>query len=214
MCWWNVTNARFSWTATKKEKDGEQLLDKQRLRVCLVFRCVRPLTPRSFPFNLCARAFFLRYPNPFAGHIVSVDVLRRAVAPDNTLHSTRLILKRGQLPKWLPKNLVERAESWVVEESRVDAVGETLECKSYNIDHVKLMRLVEDARFSGCNNNSQTEHYTHATVISNIGKSTSSWMDIGVHVMRSRIENYTIKRFQKGLHKQRAGYLHTLEQLI
>ncbi|TIA88505.1 hypothetical protein E3P99_02531 [Wallemia hederae] len=163
------------------------------------------------PFALCARAFFLRYPNPYAGHIVSVDVLSREITADNKLRSTRLILKRGQLPKWLPKNLVEKAESWVVEESTVDPASQRLSCKSYNIDHIKLMRLIEEANFTG--EKTVTHHDTKATVISNIGTSTSSWMDIGVQVMRKRIESYTIKRFQKGLHKQRAGYLHTLESI-
>lgn len=139
-------------------------------------------------------------------------MLSREITPDNKLRSTRLILKRGQLPKWLPKNLVEKAESWVVEESTVDPTNQRLNCKSYNIDHIKLMRLIEEAKFTGEKKNI-THHDTNATVISNIGTSTSSWMDIGVQVMRSRIENYTIKRFQKGLHKQRAGYLHTLDNI-
>lgn len=171
-----------------------------------------PLTVFSAPFNICARAFFLRYPNPYAGHIVSVDVLSREITPDNKLKSVRLILKRGQLPKWLPKNLVEKAESWVLEESIIDPLNKRLNSKSYNVDHIKLMRLIEEASFTAEKTNT-TRHETTATVISNIGTSTSSWMDIGVKAMRSRIENYTIKRFQKGLHKQRAGYLHTLDNI-
>ncbi|TIC05230.1 hypothetical protein E3Q16_02300 [Wallemia mellicola] len=125
------------------------------------------------PFNICARAFFLRYPNPYAGHIVSVDVLSREITPDKKLKSVRLILKRGQLPKWLPKNLVEKAESWVLEESIIDPLNKRLNSKSYNVDHIKLMRLIEEASFTAEKTNT-TRHETTATVISNIGTTNNN----------------------------------------
>lgn len=46
-------------------------------------------------------AFWLRYPNPFASHVLGCDVLDRSVDPvTGVLRTTRLILKKGVLPRW------------------------------------------------------------------------------------------------------------------
>lgn len=46
-------------------------------------------------------AFWLRYPNPFASHVVGCDVIDRHVDPvTGVLRTTRLILKQGVLPRW------------------------------------------------------------------------------------------------------------------
>ncbi|TKY86681.1 hypothetical protein EX895_004321 [Sporisorium graminicola] len=101
-------------------------------------------------WSSCVRAYFLRYPNPNASHVLSVDVIDRRIeyrpvrsgssSPATTssvtlddlvrqsplrdtipvLCTTRLILKRGNLPKWAPSGLMKNAESWVMEESEVE----------------------------------------------------------------------------------------------
>ncbi|WRT63679.1 uncharacterized protein IL334_000602 [Kwoniella shivajii] len=73
-------------------------------------------------------AFFLRYPNPFARHVLSVDVLSRKVNPvTGQIHTTRLILKRGILPKWATRWLPNAGlsggrglDAWILEESIID----------------------------------------------------------------------------------------------
>ncbi|KAJ9478396.1 Protein UPS1, mitochondrial [Pseudozyma hubeiensis] len=101
-------------------------------------------------WSSCVRAYFLRYPNPNASHVLSVDVIDRrieyrpvrsgpissattsSVTLDDldrqaaqgdvipVLCTTRLILKRGNLPKWAPSGLMKNAESYVMEESEVE----------------------------------------------------------------------------------------------
>lgn len=61
--------------------------------------------------------------------------------------TTRLILKRGNLPRWFPKNFVSRAESWLVEESEVDPFGKVVKCTTKNLDNVKVMRVEEVVQF-------------------------------------------------------------------
>ena len=61
--------------------------------------------------------------------------------------TTRLILKRGALPRWAPKGIVSRAESWVIEESEVDPYGKTVRCITRNLDHVKVMQVEESVLF-------------------------------------------------------------------
>ena len=97
----------------------------------------------SDSWPIVSLAFFLRYPNPYASHVLSCDVISRTVTPSGTLSTTRLILKRGALPKWAPKGIVSRAESWVIEQSEVDPFGKVVSCQTKNLDHVKVMQVQE-----------------------------------------------------------------------
>jgi hypothetical protein len=38
---------------------------------------------------------------------------------------------------------MQRAESWVIEESEVDLEGRVVRCRSRNLDNVKILRVVE-----------------------------------------------------------------------
>lgn len=97
----------------------------------------------SEPWQTVTLAFFLRYPNPYATHVLSADVLSRSFTPEGTLVTTRLILKSGNIPKWLPRGIVGRAESWIVEQSEVDPLGKVVRCETRNLDHVKILSVRE-----------------------------------------------------------------------
>lgn len=97
----------------------------------------------SDPWSIVSLAYFLRYPNPYASHIISCDVISRTVTHSGTLQTTRLILKRGSLPRWAPKGIISRAESWVLEESEVDPLGQTLRCTTKNLEFTKVMKMEE-----------------------------------------------------------------------
>jgi PRELI-like family len=90
-----------------------------------------------------ALAYFLRYPNPYASHILSCDVISRNITAEGSLRTSRLILKRGVLPKWAPQGIISRAESWVIEESEVNPEGKLVRCVTRNVDHVKVLQVVE-----------------------------------------------------------------------
>lgn len=99
--------------------------------------------PNSDPWSIVSLAYLLRYPNPYASHILSCDVISREVTPQGSLLTTRLILKTGSLPRWAPKGMISRGESWVLEESEVDPLGKVMRCTTKNLDHVKVMRVEE-----------------------------------------------------------------------
>lgn len=108
-----------------------------------------PLTPEnSDSWSIVTLAFFLRYPNPYASHVLSCDVVSRDQTPSGSLLTTRLILKKGTLPRWFPKGIVSRAEYWVVEESEVDPHGKLVRCVTKNLDHVKVMQVEESVQFA------------------------------------------------------------------
>jgi hypothetical protein len=97
----------------------------------------------SDPWPIVSLAFFLRYPNPYASHVVSCDVIQREFSPSGTLLTKRLILKRGAFPKWFPAGIVSRAEAWVIEESEVDPHGKVVRCRTQNLNNVKILRVAE-----------------------------------------------------------------------
>ncbi|KAG8805053.1 hypothetical protein FRC17_005754, partial [Serendipita sp. 399] len=138
-------------------------------------------------------AFFLRYPNRYASHVISADVLSRRLTPSGTLVTTRLILKRGMLPAWFPRGLVQRAESWIVEESEVDLDGRVLTCQTRNLDHVKIMEVVETTQLREAENGT-TIHKTEARFVSGLG-----WG------LKKRIEEYSANKFKSNIEKSRLG---------
>lgn len=137
-------------------------------------RTYRDSAQLDIPFAILCPVYFLRYPNPKAAHVLSVDVLSREVISlrtgprrddastsssswysrdrrdreeevKNVLRTSRLILKRGTLPKWAPAGILRNTESWVLEESEVDLDGECrqMRCWTRNLDHTTVMAVTE-----------------------------------------------------------------------
>ncbi|KAJ6574684.1 MSF1-domain-containing protein [Mycena capillaripes] len=145
------------------------------------------------PWSIVTLAFFLRYPNPYASHVLSCDVISRSVSPSGSLMTTRLILKRGAMPRWFPKGIVSRAETWVVEESEVDPVGRTVKCKTTNLDHIKVMQVEETVVFRSAPEG-KTLQLTEARIRSGFG-----WG------LTKRIENHGLNKFKANVQRSREG---------
>ncbi|KAL7422759.1 PRELI domain-containing protein 1, mitochondrial [Cryptotrichosporon argae] len=156
-------------------------------------------------------AFFLRYPNPFARHVLSVDVLSRRLDASGRLHTTRLILKRGVVPAWASKWLPSAASSggrgldaWVFEESVVDPPGHAgegsmprLVSRQGNLSFKKFMLVIEGGEIVESPTGS-TLHHTTAEVTSNFGGQWSS-------LLRQRIESYGVGKFEGNTELARKG---------
>lgn len=97
------------------------------------------------PIHAVALAHTLRFPSPYSTHVISSDVISRTLTEERTIRTTRLILKRGKMPVWAPRGLVDRSTSWVLEESEVDFESERKEIRtrSRNIDHKTVMQVCE-----------------------------------------------------------------------
>ncbi|KAI4529015.1 PRELI-like family-domain-containing protein [Schizophyllum commune] len=152
-------------------------------------------------WSIVSLAYFLRYPNPYASHVISCDVISRSMTPTGSLVTTRLILKRGALPRWAPRGIMSRAESWVVEESEVDPFGKTIRCITKNLDHVKVMQ-VEESVFFRQTPEGKTLQTTEARIRSNFG-----WG------MAKRIESHGLNRFKANVQRSREGISLILEML-
>ncbi|KAI9572703.1 PRELI-like family-domain-containing protein [Boletus coccyginus] len=145
------------------------------------------------PWSIVSLAFFLRYPNPYASHVISCDVVDRRQTDAGTLLTTRLILKRGTLPRWAPQGIVSRTESWVVEESEVDPFGKVVRCRTKNLDHVKVMQIEEKQLFQQ-SRDGRTIQTTEAYITSNFG-----WG------LTKRIESHGLARFKAHVQRSRQG---------
>ncbi|KAF8912941.1 MSF1-domain-containing protein, partial [Gymnopilus junonius] len=144
-------------------------------------------------WSIVTLAFFLRYPNPYASHVVSCDVISRDLTPSGSLVTTRLILKKGTMPRWFPKGIVSRAESWVVEESEVDPYGKVVKCVTKNLDHVKIMQVEESVQFAQTTDGKTLQH-TEARVFSRFG-----WG------LTKKIENHGLSKFKANMQRSREG---------
>jgi hypothetical protein len=145
------------------------------------------------PWPIVSLAFFLRYPNPYAAHVVSCDVVSRTHTESGSLLTTRLILKRGALPRWAPQGIITRAETWVIEESEVDPFGKIVRCRTRNLDHVKVMQVEESVVFKQAEDG-KTLQTTEARIVSGFG-----WG------LTKRIENHGLARFKANVQRSREG---------
>ncbi|KAH9947947.1 MSF1-domain-containing protein [Amylocystis lapponica] len=145
------------------------------------------------PWSIVSLAFFMRYPNPYASHVLSCDVVSRTVSPSGTLQTTRLILKSGSLPRWAPQGIVSRAESWVIEESEVDPNGRVMRCTTKNLDHVKALSVEERIVLSQ-QQDGRSLLSTEARFVSAFG-----WG------LTKSIENHGLTRFKANIQRSRQG---------
>jgi len=122
-----------------------------------------------------------------------VDVLSRSFTSSGTLLTTRLILKQGSLPRWAPRGIVSKAESWIIEESEVDPEGRIVRCVTKNLDHVKVMRIEERITLRQTEDN-QTVQQTDAVFVSKFG-----WG------LTKRIESHSLNRFKAHVARSREG---------
>lgn len=106
----------------------------------------------KYPFSAVSLAYFLRYPNPHATHVLSTDVIDRHFDPINQrLTTTRLHLKKSKIPpallKLLPKGIVgassDGGQSYILEKSVVDVKEGRMETESRNLEWTGILSVVE-----------------------------------------------------------------------
>lgn len=98
----------------------------------------------SYPWPIVTLAWFLRYPNPYAQHVLSTDTIHQSLNPQtHVLTVVRLHLKKGRLPVWSRRVLAHISESWVVETTEVDLRNRRMETRMRNLDHKKVLYVEE-----------------------------------------------------------------------
>ncbi|KAJ3282531.1 hypothetical protein HDU76_008687 [Blyttiomyces sp. JEL0837] len=157
------------------------------------------------PWSTVTSAIWQKYPNPFAAHVLTADVIDRSVDPaTGVLTTTRLFIKKGKLPKWAAP-LFNVSEAYVLEVSTVDPKTKTFTTFTRNLSHAKLM-LVEERQVIRPHPDDtvrQTEVKTEAWIVSNTG-----WTSV-----RARIEGFGLKGLKESTFKSSKGLMHVIERL-
>ncbi|KAH6570229.1 hypothetical protein BASA50_011318 [Batrachochytrium salamandrivorans] len=150
------------------------------------------------------KAIWQKYPNPFTSHVLSSDIVEQRIDPDTgILHTTRLFLKQGRLPKW-GQQFINAPEAFILEKSTVDPVNKTMTTVTRNLSHVKLMFVEETQIIHQDPENSEwTKMVTDARIVSNTAMTP----------FRSRIEGFGLSRFKANALNSTKGLLHVLEQI-
>ena len=103
-----------------------------------------PVLTDSYPWPVVTLAWFLRYPNSYATHVLSTDTLHQSFNPStNTLKVVRLHLKRGKLPTWSKRFISHISEAWVIETTEVDLVNGRMNTKVRNLDNKRVLYVEE-----------------------------------------------------------------------
>ncbi|KAL2916843.1 hypothetical protein HK105_203622 [Polyrhizophydium stewartii] len=150
------------------------------------------------------KAIWQKYPNPFASHVLAADVVEQRVDPQTgVLHTTRLFLKKGNLPKW-GRHLISAPEAFILEKSTVDPASKTMITVTRNLSHVKLMFVEETQTIrQDPADPTRTEMITDARIVSNTALTP----------IRARIEGFGLSRFKTNALNSTKGLLHVLEQI-
>jgi 4-amino-4-deoxychorismate lyase len=104
----------------------------------------------NYTFPAVTLAYFLRYPNPYAKHVLSTDVIDRYLDSNGRLVSLRLHNKKSKVPsgilKLLPKGMAGpggASQSYVLEKSIVDIREGWMETESRNMEWTGILSVVE-----------------------------------------------------------------------
>ena len=178
-----------------------------------------------YPWTACVQAFFLRYPNPQASHVLTVDVLDRHIEqraprtphgpPSFVLCTSRLLIKRGSLPSWAPKNIIKNTEAWVLEESEVDlsppspgnSAPRTMSIWTRNLDHTTVLAVTEGIRFT----ENRVDVPPHAPTQCLTAADVRSQVSFGL--LRRRIEKFGLTSYLSHKDTSREGLFWSIQNL-
>uniref|UniRef100_A0A8C2KH08 PRELI domain containing 1b n=1 Tax=Cyprinus carpio TaxID=7962 RepID=A0A8C2KH08_CYPCA len=147
-------------------------------------------------------AFWQRYPNPYSTHVLTEDVLFREVTSDNLLLSRRLLTKTNRLPRWAERIFPGKRSVYIIEDSVVDLGNRSLTTLTWNVNHAKLMRVVERCVFAG---------EQHRPVWTRITR--EAWISSGVFGLSRPIQEFGLARFRSNQVKAMKGLEHALSNL-
>ncbi|KAH3902638.1 probable Protein UPS1, mitochondrial [Saccharomycodes ludwigii] len=157
-------------------------------------------------FKTVSLAFFNRYPNPYAHHVLSIDTLSREIDPTTgELVTTRIIKKAGKLPEWIKPFLGKISESWIIEISKIDKENLLLTTYTKNLDHTKIIKVEEYTTYKYDNKINQTLVESNVKFSSGFGR---------MNTFRNRIEQWSHEKFTENIKKSRLGMKFVIDQYL
>ncbi|KAG9047291.1 hypothetical protein FS837_002599 [Tulasnella sp. UAMH 9824] len=154
-----------------------------------------------------SKGVWQKYPNPYSGHVVSVDVLDRSIDPETGIIRTERILGCKQsAPKWVVKFLGGSEDAFVREVSFVDPQTSRTTVTSVNLSLSQYMTVLEHITYepSPVNPLSKTLFRQTAEIQARMGK----WKSLG-----DKLESWSAERFRSNAALGRQGFEHVLRVL-
>uniref|UniRef100_A0A914UJT7 PRELI/MSF1 domain-containing protein n=1 Tax=Plectus sambesii TaxID=2011161 RepID=A0A914UJT7_9BILA len=160
-------------------------------------------TTFQWPIDDLVCVFWQRYPNPYAKHVLSEDVLSREVVGD-TIRTKRLLVKSSPMPKWGEVITTARNVA-IVEDSVFDRVSRTLTTYTRNVAMAKMLSVEERCVYgpdgAGSSNN------TGNTLLSR-----EAWFDSQVPGFSRAVQRYALTRFKFNCSNATKGFIHKLTE--
>lgn len=153
-------------------------------------------------FATVSLAFFNRYPNPYASHVLSIDTLSRETDSDGKLRTARLIKKSGRLPRWCKPFLAGISDSWIIELSLVDPKTSQMKTYTRNLDHTKIIQVEEYTTYD-------YREETKKTFVSSQVKFYSGFQ-LGI---KNKIEDWSRSKFDENIKMSRMGMAYVMQKL-
>ena len=137
----------------------------------------------GYSFPTVSLAYFLRYPNPYATHVLSTDTISQHIDPTTKrLHTLRLHRKRSKVPsavaRFLPKAMSGAdgtSKTYILETSIVDVQEGWMKTESRNMEWTGVLSVIEqqvylDNTKSDINASMGTHCSTTVTLVSHLGE--------------------------------------------
>ena len=155
----------------------------------------------KFSFDDVVQSFWSRYPNPFAKHVLSEDVLQRKVV-GNQLWSTRLLMKTGVIPKWGEFMFKDKStRSYVVENSVLDLEKKTITTYTRNVSLTSYSFLEEKCTYRpSVDGKNWTVCERSSSVVS------------PVKFLGPRIAQFVMGRYQSSVQRTDKGWDHVIKK--
>jgi len=144
----------------------------------------------SFDDLVCV--FWQRYPNQYAKHVLSEDVISREVQGD-TIRTKRLLIKSSPMPKW--GEMITSARSVpIVEDSVFDRVTRTLTTYTRNVGLAKMLSIEERCVF-------------HPDGLGGTVLSREAWIDSHVIGLSRAVQRYALSRYKYNCSNANKGFI-------
>lgn len=162
-----------------------------------------------------------RYPNPFAPHIKSVDIVSRKVVfgsegdkENRKLMFTRLVRKVGALPKWTP-SILRITDSFILETIVVNPNEQMIQSRQQNIDHTQYLKVIEVNKYQYIPNGGYIKQTSNVEFVSEMNHSADSqasnksmWERLSSRVhLGNTIEKFSLKSYNKRVLISREGII-------
>lgn len=166
-----------------------------------------------------------RYPNPFAAHIKSVDIISRKLLDsgegnnsNQKLMFTRLIRKLGSLPKWTP-SVLRITDSFILETVIVNPAKQVIYSRQQNLDHTHYLKVIEVNNYEYMASGNYIKQTSNVEFVSEFKHkrdtneaSKSMWEKLSSRVhFGDTIERFSLKTYNKRVFKSREGIIWKLE---